>query len=81
VHGLNVSEIINELKRAWKEAVVAYFMASYIYSLLRTEEDQSRPVRIGGVTVEVRTGYFPNTSHKCYSLEQLARCIHVTHNM
>jgi len=70
-----MSEIINELKRTWKEAVVAYFMAPYLYSLLGTEENQSRPVRIDGVTVEVRTGYFPNTSHKCYSLGQFARCL------
>jgi len=60
---------------------VAYFMALYLYSFLGTEEDQSRPVRISGVTVEVRTGYFRSTSHKCYGLEQLALCVHVTHSM
>lgn len=76
-----MSEIINELKKTWKEAVVAYFMAVYLYSLLGTEEVQSRPVRISGVTVEVRTGYCPNTSHNCYGLEQLGRCIHVTRSM
>jgi hypothetical protein len=30
-----------------------------------------------GVSAEIRIGYFPHTSQKCYGLYQLSRCLHL----